>query len=104
MGPVAAPSAGALLGQSGERDPLVSAPQGLWQRDDHKSQRIEAYADFIIAEVAATPDITLEKLRTKLIDAHEARFGLTTIWRFFDRRSVTYRTYGPSRWQAVYAR
>jgi transposase len=61
------------------------------QGGDHKSQRIEAHADFIPAEVAATPDITLEELRTKLIEALASRFGLTTIWRFFDRRGITYK-------------
>ena len=58
---------------------------------DRKSHRIEAHADFILAEIAAAPDVTLEELQTKLIEAHGARFGLTTIWRFFDRRAITYK-------------
>ena len=66
---------------------LAPARQG----GDRKSKRIEAHADFILAEVAAAPDVTLDELRTKLIDAHGARFGLTTIWRFFDRRGITYK-------------
>ncbi len=66
---------------------LAPARQG----GDRRSHRIEAHADFILAEVAAAPDVTLEDLRTKLIDARDARFGLTTIWRFFDRRGITYK-------------
>ncbi len=66
---------------------LAPARQG----GDRKSKRIEAHADFILAEVAAAPDVTLDELRTKLVDAHGARFGLTTIWRFFDRRGITYK-------------
>ena len=66
---------------------LAPARQG----GDRRSQRIEAHADFILAEIAAAPDVTLEELQAKLIDAHGARFGLTTIWRFFDRRGITYK-------------
>ena len=66
---------------------LAPARQG----GDRKSQRIEAHADFILAEVAAAPDVTLEELQTKLVDAFGARFGITTIWRFFDRREITYK-------------
>ena len=66
---------------------LAPARQG----GDRRSHRIEAHADFILAEVAAAPDVTLEELRTKLIDTHGARFGLTTIWRFFHRRGITYK-------------
>ena len=66
---------------------LAPARQG----GDRRSHHIEAHADFILAEVAAAPDVTLEELRTKLIDARDARFGLTTIWRFFDRRGITYK-------------
>ena len=66
---------------------LAPARQG----GDRRSHRIEAHADFILAEVAAAPDVTLEELRGKLIEAHGARFGLTTVWRFFDRRGITYK-------------
>ena len=72
---------------------LAPAAQG----GDRKSHRIEAHADFILAEIAAAPDVTLEELRVKLIDAHDARFGLTTIWRFFDRRGITYKKSGACR-------
>ena len=66
---------------------LAPARQG----GDRRSHRIEAHADLILAAVAAAPDVTLEELRAKLIDAHGACFGLTTIWRFFDRRGITYK-------------
>ena len=66
---------------------LAPARQG----GDRRSHRIEAHAAFILAEVAAVPDVTLEELRAKLIEVHGACFGLTTIWRFFDRRGITYK-------------
>ena len=60
------------------------------QGGDRKTGRIEAHAAFILAEVAATPDITLAELQEKL-EGRGERFGLTTIWRFFDRRGITYK-------------
>ena len=58
---------------------------------DHRSQRIENHADFIMASVAETPDITLDELRAKLVEERGETFGPTTIWRFFDRRGVTFK-------------
>jgi len=66
------------------------------QGGDRKTSRIEAHAAFILAEVEATPDVTLSELQAKLIE-RGARFGVTTIWRFFARRGITYKTYGPPR-------
>lgn len=60
------------------------------QGGDRKSGRIEAEAAFILGEVAAAPDITLEELQEKLAERGE-RFGIGTIWRFFDRRWITYK-------------
>ena len=60
------------------------------QGGDRRTGRIEAHADFILAEVEATPDITLAELQERLL-ARGERFGLTTIWRFFDRRGITYK-------------
>lgn len=58
---------------------------------DRRSDRIERQAEFILATVAETPDITLAELRDKLIADRGERFGVTTIWRFFARRGVSYK-------------
>ena len=50
------------------------------------SDRIERHADFILAAVAETSDITLAELRAELIEERSETFGTTTIWRFFKRR------------------
>jgi transposase len=55
---------------------------------DRRSKHIEAHAEKILALVAATPDATLEELRAAL-SAQGIVFGLTTLWRFFDRRGYT---------------
>jgi transposase len=61
-------------------------PQG----GDRHSHRIEAQADFIMSLVDTTCDITLMELQSKLA-AQGHRFGIGTLWRFFDRRGVTWK-------------
>jgi transposase len=55
---------------------------------DRRSKRTEAHADEIRTLVDATPDITLDELRTAL-----ARRGVSAsygaLWRFFDRHKIT---------------
>ena len=58
------------------------------QGGDRKSGRIEAEADFLLGEVARTPDVTLAELQEKL----QARgVGVGTLWRLFDRRRITFK-------------
>jgi hypothetical protein len=52
------------------------------------SARIEAQGDLILALVDEACDLTLEELQTKLTEQGH-RFGIGTLWRFFDRRGVT---------------
>jgi transposase len=58
------------------------------QGGDRKSARIEAYAELILATVAASPDITLVELQAILKDEGLAA-GIGSIWRFFHRRKIT---------------
>ena len=64
---------------------------------DRRSGRIETHAEFILATVAEAPDITLAELQDKLIADQGERFGVTTIWRFFARRGVSYKKSRPTR-------
>jgi transposase len=57
---------------------------------DQRSQRIEAYADFIMAAVAEKPDITLEELRERLA-GEGVQVAVSTLWRFFVRRGYTWK-------------
>jgi transposase len=59
-------------------------PQG----GDRRSKRIEAHRAFIIKTVAARKDITLAELQ-ELLARRGARFGIGTLWRFFDRHAIT---------------
>jgi transposase len=60
------------------------------QGGDRKSGRIEAEADFLLGAVAETPDITLAELQEKL-KAHGVSAGVGTLWRFFNRRRITFK-------------
>src|SRR4051794_19375151 len=53
-----------------------------------RSGRIEARAGLILGLVEATPDLTLEELRTALA-ARGVAVGYGSLWRFFARRRIT---------------
>jgi hypothetical protein len=63
---------------------------------DRKSGRIEAEADFLLGEVARTPEITLVELQEKL-QARGVSVGVGTLWSFFDRRRITLKKVGARR-------
>ena len=58
---------------------------------DRRSGRIEAEAGFILSQVAATPDITLSELAEKLRQERGLGVAIGTIWRFFERRGITFK-------------
>lgn len=58
---------------------------------DRRSRRIETHGDLLLGAVAATPDITLEELRARLMTERGERFAISTIWRFFERHGVTFK-------------
>jgi transposase len=59
------------------------------QGGDRQSDRVEAEADFLLARVAATPDVTLAELREALWRERCVRVAVSTLWRFFERRRIT---------------
>lgn len=65
-------------------------PQG----GDRRSTRIEAHAEWLLAQLAAAPDTTLaeycEGLRVRGLDTVPS-----TVWRFFDRRGMTFKKRQP---------
>jgi transposase len=65
-------------------------PQG----GDRRSARIEAHAAEILALVEATPDITLAEIAEHLLGAHGEHFVPSVLWRFFDRRAITFKKNG----------
>ena len=62
-------------------------PQG----GDRRSGRIEAHSAQLLALVKSEPDITLEEIASHLLEAHGDRFVPSVLWRFFDRRALTFK-------------
>ncbi len=61
---------------------------------DRRSARIEAHAALILQLVDQTSDITLKELRGELAKAGVSA-GIGTLWRFFDRRRMTWKKSPP---------
>jgi transposase len=59
------------------------------QGGDRLSGRIEAHADFLLAEIEAAPDRTLEELRALLARERGVRVSNSTVWRFCHRHGLT---------------
>lgn len=57
---------------------------------DRRSGRIEAQAGLILSLVDETPDITLVEIRAALAE-HGIGVGIATLWRFFERRRITFK-------------
>jgi len=83
---VSASSAIRWISQLNAQGSLVPGPQG----GDRKSSRIEAEATFILGRVAETPDITLSELQA-LLSARGLNVGIGTLWRFFNRRQISFK-------------
>lgn len=57
---------------------------------DRRSGKIEAEAAFILQQIEERRDITLVELQAKLQE-RGTRVGIGTLWRFFDRRRISFK-------------
>jgi transposase len=62
-------------------------PQG----GDHRSHRIEAYSQEILALVEELPDITLAEITAHLDAGHGLTVAQSTVWRLLDRHGMTFK-------------
>ena len=62
-------------------------PQG----GDHRSHRIEAYSQEILALVEELPDITLAEITAHLDAGHRLTVAQSTVWRLLDRHGMTFK-------------
>lgn len=56
---------------------------------DHRSQTIEAHADFLLGQIEEKPDLTIMELRERLRERHGLGVGYGTMWRFLARHGIT---------------
>ena len=71
------------------RDTGSKAPRP--QGGDKRSDRIEAYAEEILALVAATRDMTLSEIVSHLERQRGERFAQSVVWRLLDRHAMTFK-------------
>jgi transposase len=69
-----------------DRGELRARPQG----GDRRSGRIEAQAGFLLDAVEQRPDVTLAELQALLLE-RGVTVGIATLWRFFDRRGISFK-------------
>jgi transposase len=62
---------------------------------DRRSAQIEAHAALILRLVGQKSDITLREIRAELAKAGVSA-GIGTLWRFFDRRRMTWKKRPPT--------
>lgn len=65
--------------------------EALPQGGDRHSWRIEQYADEVLAQIEATPDITLNELADWLEETHGLKISHVAVWRMLKRHDVTYK-------------
>ena len=58
---------------------------------DRRSHRIEAHAGMILAQLEVTPDATLAEVAAALEREQGLRVSCSTVWRFFERRGITFK-------------
>lgn len=72
-----------------QRETGSLAPKALG--GDRRSGRIEAHADWLKAFVKKHHDATLEEIGAALLAEKGISVAVSTLWRFFDRHSITYK-------------
>ena len=67
----------------------TKAARARQQVGDPRSDRTEAYGNFILTAIESHVGITLVELTTLLREKREASFAASTMWRLIDRHAVT---------------
>ena len=57
----------------------------------HSRSPLKAHEQWLLALVAAEPDLTLEDIRARLRTEKKLKAGTTSIWRFYDRHEITFK-------------
>jgi transposase len=52
---------------------------------------LKQYEQWLLDLVRQEPDLTLEEIQSQLLDAHQHKAGLSSIWRFFDRHGISFK-------------
>ena len=70
-----------------ERGSYAPLPMG----GDTRSQRLEAHADFLLGLHRREPDLAFNEICDRLELGRGEKVSASMIWRFFDRRDITFK-------------
>jgi transposase len=101
---VAAIEAGMSTGEAAKRFCVGKATAGAWARLKRATGRVtparqgkpkgsvlDAHADFIFGVLDQEPDTTLEEMAERLAAERGVKVVYTAVWKFLDRRAMTYK-------------
>ena len=52
---------------------------------------LKKHEEWLLGLVRQEPDLTLEEIQHRLLDARQQRVGLGSVWRFFDRHGISFK-------------
>ncbi len=54
-----------------------------------RGSKLDAHADWLLALIAETPDLTLEEIAARLHGERDVKSSIGGLWNFFDRQEIT---------------
>jgi len=57
----------------------------------HSRSPLKVHEPWLLALVAAEPDLTLGEIRARLRTEKKLKIGMTSVWRFYDRHKITFK-------------
>lgn len=72
----------------------VSGVRSALVRGQPKGSKLDIHAEFLLGLIADTPDITLHEMKFELKERLGVSAAIGTIWKFFDRRDITFKKNG----------
>jgi transposase len=57
----------------------------------HSRSPLKQYEEWLLELVRQQPDLTLEEVQSRLLDAHGQKAGIGSVWRFFDRHGISFK-------------
>jgi transposase len=67
---------------------------GSFEAKSNKGQSrspLKHYEEWLLELVRQEPDLTLEEIQWRLLDEHQCKAGISSIWRFFDRHGISFK-------------
>jgi len=67
---------------------------GSFEAKSNKGQSrspLKKHEEWLLGLVRQEPDLTLEEIQRRLLEEHQQKAGLGSVWRFFDRHGISFK-------------